>query len=138
MRSTHSDTPAIPYYFRLRREFFHSNTPYIKLEILRVKHSIKRALRSTVAMEAQRPLLDLYSKRIPMGTRTPALAQNVGIAAGMVVIAGSLRQIISKWGYSAWYAPVQSLERHRACEMLSRIDSIRRGLKGRHVPRYRL
>ena len=82
MRSTHSDTPAIPCYFRLQREFFFSNIPYILSEILRVKLSVKRALRSTVAMEAQRPPVDLYSKKIPMGTRTPALAQNVGIAAG--------------------------------------------------------
>ena len=123
VRSTDSDTQAIPSYFRLQRVFFHCNTPYILLAILRVEHTIERALRSTVATRAQHPLLRLCSKGIPMRTRTLALAQMwiYTVAAGMVVITGSLRQIISKRGYSTWYAPDQSLERHHTREMLSRI-----------------
>lgn len=57
----------------------------------------------------------------PNEDKDPGLGANVDIAAGMVVITGSLRQIISKRGYSTWYAPDQSLERHHTREMLSRI-----------------
>ena len=75
MRSTDSDTPAIPSHFRHQRDFFHPNASCILLDIPQVKHTVESALCSTVATEAQHPPLDLCSKGIPMVTRTLALAQ---------------------------------------------------------------
>lgn len=65
------------------------------------------------------------------GDKDPGAGADMDIAAGMVVIAGCLGQIpLSKWGYRTWYTPFSSLGRHRVSEMIWRIDSIRRKLKG--------
>ena len=65
------------------------------------------------------------------GEKDPGLGINVD-PAGMVFVAGAL----SKRGYATWYAPVQSLERHRTFEMILAMASIRRELKGCHVPQH--
>ena len=73
MRTTDSDTPAVPTLQASKGDLSLQYT--ICVRHTTVTHTIERALRSTVAKEAQHLALDLCSKGIIMGTRTLDLAR---------------------------------------------------------------
>ena len=128
MRSTDSDTLTVPN-DQASKEFL-SLQHTICFRHTTVTHTIERALRLTVVTEAQHPFGFMLEEH-HNGDKDPGSGAGTDIAVEMLATAGCLSQIsFSKGVDRTWYTSFSSLERHRASEMMSRIDSIRRTLNG--------